>query len=155
MADRECVLRFIAFFIDPWEKYSAYDLDGFLNQAMTKINNMESHHHEELANEFTKAMDAAYRIFDSDAFRKRYDRDDSRRRPVSKALFDAWSVELARRNPKEINSLVDKREDVINRFIALMKDDSDFDKAISYSTGDPKRVRKRFDAIAQLVTEVL
>ena len=155
MADRECVLRFIAFFIDPWEKYSANDLDGFLNRAMTKINNMDLRYHEELANEFKKAMNAAHRIFGTDAFRKRYHRGDSRRRPVSKALFDAWSVELARCSPEEINRLEEKREQIINRFISLMNADTDFERAISYSTGDPRRVKKRFQAIAQLVSKEL
>ena len=155
MADRECVLRFIAFYVDSWEKYGDNDLNGFLSRTMTKINNMDSRYHEELAEEFKKAMDAAYRIFGREAFRKRYDRDDTRRRPVSKALFDAWSVELARCNLQKIDGLVAKREQIIDRFIALMKSDSDFDRAISYSTGTPQRVKKRFHAIAQLITEEL
>ena len=155
MADRECVLRFIAFYVDPWEKYDDNDLNGFLSRAMTKINNMDSRYQEELAEEFKKAMDAAHRIFGREAFRKRYGRDDTHRRPVSKALFDAWSVELARCNPQEIDRLVAKREHIIDCFIALMNSDSDFDRAISYSTGTPQRVKKRFHAIAQLITKEL
>ena len=155
MADRECVLRFIAFYVDPWEKYDDNDLNGFLSRAMTKLNNMEQRYREVLAEEFEKAMDAAYRIFGREAFRKRYGRADTHRRPVSKALFDAWSVELAGCDPQEINRLVEKREKIIDRFIALMNSDSDFDRAISYSTGDPRRVKKRFHAIAQLITKEL
>ncbi len=155
MADRECVLRFIAFYADAWEKYNDNDLNGYLSRVMNKINGMAPKEREVLAENFEKAMEAAYRIFGSEAFRKRYNVGDSHRRPVSKALFDAWSVELARRSSQEINRLVDKREDVIDRFIALMNDDSDFDRAISYSTGDPHRVKKRFEAISLLVTEVL
>ena len=155
MADRECVLRFIAFFIDPWDKYDDNDLNGYLSRAMTKINNIDPEYLEVLAENFEKAMDAAYRIFGSEAFRKRYDRDDSHRRPVSKALFDAWSVELGSCDPQEIDRLVAKRDQIINRFISLMNTDSDFDRAISYSTGDPKRVKKRFEAVAQLVTKEL
>ena len=100
-------------------------------------------------------MDAAYRIFGRKAFRKQYDRDHTNRRPVSKALFDAWSVELAGCSPQGINRLVAKREEIINHFIALINADSDFDRAISYSTGTPQRVRKRFHEIAQLVTKEL
>ena len=155
MADRECVLRFIAFYVDPWEKYDDNDLNGFLSGVMTKINNMDTRYHEELAEEFKKAMDAAYRIFGSEAFRKRYDRNESHRRPISKALFDAWSVELARYAPQEIDRLVEKREHIIDRFIALINSDSEFDRAISYSTGTPQRVKKRFHAIAQLVAKEL
>jgi hypothetical protein len=155
MADRECVLRFIAFYIDPWEKYDDNDLNGYLSRTMRKINDMNPNYREELAGDFKKAMDAAYRIFGSEAFRKRYSRDDSRRRPVSKALFDVWSVELARRSPQEIDKLVEKREDVLEHFISLINRDRDFETAISSSTGNPQRVKKRFHAISQLVTEVM
>ena len=152
MADRECVLRFIAFYVDSWKQYDANDLNGYLGQAMRKINKMDQIYRQELAGEFEKAMDAAYRIFGKYAFRKRYDRHDTQRRPVSKALFDAWSVQLAGCTPQEIDRLVEKREQIMDRFIALMNEDSDFDKAISYSTGTPQRVKKRFHEIAQLVT---
>jgi len=42
MADRECVLRFMAFHIDPWEEYASNDLDGYLGTAMEKINRMKA-----------------------------------------------------------------------------------------------------------------
>ncbi|MDE0043808.1 MAG: DUF262 domain-containing protein [Candidatus Poribacteria bacterium] len=155
MADRECVLRFIAFYVDAWEEYNDNDLNGYLNRAMKKTNAMDPEYREVLAKDFEKAMDAAYLIFDREAFRKRYDRDDSRRRPVSKALFDAWSVGLARCAPHEIRRLVVKREHLVNRFISLMNEDSDFDRAISYSTGTPQRVKKRFHAIAELIAKEL
>lgn len=155
MADRECVLRFLAFFMDSWEEYDDNNLNGYLGRTMTKINEMDPRYREMLAEEFEKAMDAAYRIFGKEAFRKRYDRDDSRRRQVSKALFDAWSVELARCSSQDIDRLVEKREQIIDSFISLMKSDSDFERAISYSTGDPRQVKKRFHAIAQLVSQEL
>ena len=60
--------------------------------------------------------------------------------------------QLAGCTPQEIDRLVEKREQIMDRFIALMNEDSDFDKAISYSTGTPQRVKKRFHEIAQLVT---
>lgn len=155
MADRECVLRFLAFYIDSWEEYDANDLDGYLGRAMAKINGMTLEEREAVSEDFKKAMRAAYNIFGDDAFRKLSDQANSRRFPVSKALFEVWSVELARRLPKEIDRLVQKREDVINHFIELLIDDGDFERAISYSTGDPRRVRKRFATIAELVRKEL
>ncbi len=155
MADQECVLRFIAFYIDSWVQYDANDLNGYLGQTMRKINDMDPSYREVLAEEFEKAMDAAYRIFGRKAFRKQYERDDTNRRPVSKALFDAWSVELAGCDPQEIDRLVAKREQIIDRFIELIDSDSEFDRAISYSTGTPRRVKKRFHAISQLVSQEL
>ena len=153
MADRECVLRFLAFYVDPWEDYDANDLDGYLCRAMTNINAMTLERRDTIAEDFKKSMQTALDIFGDDAFRKRYNRDDSRRRPVSKALFEAWSVQLARCSPEQISRLVNKREEVIDQFVSLMNKDSDFDNAISYSTGIPRRVKKRFSAIQQLVQE--
>ena len=40
MADRECVLRFLAFYISSPEKYAANDLDAFLSTTMKSINGM-------------------------------------------------------------------------------------------------------------------
>ena len=154
MADRECVLRFLAFNIDTWEEYNTDDLDGYLGRAMTKINAMSEDDRERIALDFEKAMRAAFRIFGDDAFRKRNDTKHSRR-PVNRALFEAWSVQLARCSAVEIEELIDKREEVKKRFISLMNEDGDFDRAISYGTGTPRRVKKRFGAIAELTAEVL
>ena len=97
MADRECVLRFLAFHISPWEKYSVNDLDGHLGRTMKQINQMDSRERKRISKDFEKSMKAAFRIFGKDAFRKRYDPTE-KRRPVSKALFEVWSVGLARRS---------------------------------------------------------
>ena len=154
MADRECVLRFLAFYIQPWEKYSANDLDGYLVVAMKKVNAMSPDKRADLLMEFKKAMRAAFDLFGRSAFRKQYRLRD-RRRPVSKALFEAWSVGLARRSDEEIGVLADKRRAVIREFISLMKSDWEFEAAISASTGSPARVRKRFRAIDELIGRCL
>ena len=155
MADRECVLRFIAFHVNPWEEYSENDLDGYLGRTMKKVNAMDARERDRISEDFRKAMKAAFYIFRNDAFRKRYSKGEDRRRPISKALFEAWSVGLARRSDSEINILMNKHEQVNSRFISLMNEDEEFDKAISYSTGIPVRVRKRFQAIDKLIKECL
>ena len=150
MADRECVLRFLAFYIEPWEKYYAHDLDGYLGFTMKKINVIDPCKRADLLGDFKRAMRAASGIFGRSAFRKQYNRND-RRRPVSKALFEAWGVGLARRSEDEIEGLVNQRESVIDQFMELMNNDSEFEAAITYSTGSPTRVRKRFQAIEELI----
>ena len=154
MSDRECVLRFLAFHIDPWEAYAANDLDGYLGSAMRKINQMNPQQRDALTADFKKAMRAASDIFSEDAFRKRTSPDD-RRKPINRALFEAWSVGLARRSPEQIKIFVDQGEIVRQRFISLMQDDREFDTAISYSTGARLRVLKRFQAIDTLIQECL
>ena len=150
MADRECVLRFLAFHVEPWERYSANDLDGYLGNTMKKINRMNSYEREVLTKDFRKAMRSAFNIFENDAFRKRYESHENRR-PINKALFESWSVGLARRSDQEIGFLVHNREKVIHEFKSLMNEDREFETAISYSTGTPSRVKKRFRAIEELI----
>ena len=154
MADRECVLRFLAFHIYPWEKYTDNDLDGYLGLAMKKINNMRVDERENLSMDFRKAMHASCEIFQNQAFRKPFTEGERRRR-INKALFDAWAVGLARRSEDQIAALVDSRKKVAREFVSLVENDWEFDDAITYSTGTPSRVRKRFQAIDELIERCL
>ena len=154
MADRECALRFLAFRIDPWEKYSSSDLDGFLGAAMRKINAMSVSEREALRADFNRSMWAAYDIFKGDAFRKRY-HQAGRSNPVSKALFEAWSVQLARCSDSDLQILKERSDQVREAFIQLMVTNREFDVAISYSTGARQRVETRFSAIQDLVRGAL
>lgn len=154
MADRECVLRFLSFYLSSPDQYSENDLDKHLSATMETINGMSDSQRNETTAAFDKAMTAAYAIFGNDAFRKRSDWKHYRR-PVSRALFEVWSVHLARLDQHQIDAIVADRHRVVEKFMQLMNIDRDFDIAISYSTGGPQRVRKRFDAVGQLLSEVL
>lgn len=154
MAGRECALRFLAFRLTDWREYSTNDLDGFLNAAMQRLNNLSTQELREFRADFDRAMETATAIFQNDAFRKRYDAD-APRNPISKALFEAWSVTFASLTDDERSTLVARRNVVKQSFIDLMVNDREFEVAVSYSTGSPGRVHKRFLAIEQLVVEVL
>lgn len=154
MADRECALRFVAFHIDPWEEYTANDLDGYLGLAMRKVNRMSPIERHELSKDFRRAMRASHHIFENLAFRKPFN-DEERRRPISKALLETWGVGLVRRSKDEIEVLVENRKRVIKEFQSLIRNDQDFGVAITYSTGTPSRVRKRFQAIDELIARCL
>jgi len=153
MADRECVLRFLAFHIEPWENYSSNNLDGYLGSIMAYVNKTNPRRLDLLTADFNKAMRAALEIFGKDAFRKPSG-PAGRRRPINRALFETWSVQLARCSQDQINVLVKRRKEVRRRFKLLMAEDDEFDRAVSYSTGTPRRVRKRFRAVKQLVEEL-
>lgn len=154
MADEECILRFLAFHIDPWEEYSTRSLDRHLGEAMRKINNMDESERDRLSADFKKAMCAAYDIFGWHAFRKLYNPRALGRFPINRALFEAWSVGLARRSDKKIEILVENKEKIVRDFVWKMEDD-DFLAAISASTGDPVKVRKRFRVVDKIIGEGL
>lgn len=154
MGDRECVLRFLSFFINPWENYSERSFDSHLSGAMEQLNDMDASERQELTAVFKKAMQAAVDIFGREAFRK-WRAEDDYRRPVNKPLFETWSVGLARCTGEQIRVLVKDRAHIIDRFRELLNDDLDFHQAITSSTGGAASIKKRFRAIEDLIREHL
>lgn len=153
MADRECVLRFAAFSLTPYTQYKVPDFDGFLNETMRRMNNSPETQLAELEKQFRKAMDAAYRLFGADAFRKRFNPGHSRY-AISKALFETWSVNLAALDETEIAALEQEKEKLIFKFMQLMGT-REFNDAVSQGTGDIKKVGIRFSEIERIIQEVL
>lgn len=153
MADREMVLRFIAFNLTPPERYERADLDLFLKDAMSQLNNLSRPKVANLRQKFQFAMAASQRIFGNDAFRKRYDKNHNRY-PINKALFEAVSVALGRRSEEDIQKLERESERVRDGLMRAFAD-RDFERAISQGTGDPAKVRRRFQRVDQVLDEVL
>lgn len=154
MADRECILRYLAFTITPYDIYDN-DFDKFLNQAMIAINKMSGQQRDILEQKFKRAMIAARDIFGRNAFRKRF-KADGPRHLINKALFEVWSVNFNQLNDEELKVLQDRKEILEQKFIALMNaPDRKFYDAVSQGTGSPKKVRLRFRAIEQIIEETL
>ncbi len=157
MADREFILRFLAFVIYPYSEYKATEFDSFLSDVMAEINGMSEKELNDLERKFSQAMTAAYEIFGNDAFRKR-DRLNASRKPVNKALFESWSVNFSKLNHEQIQTLIERKDQLKDGFIRLMNDrevEPRFDSAISQGTGDTRKVKRRFSGIEQLIQEVL
>lgn len=150
MADRECVLRFLAFRIQPWESYGSNDLDSFLGNAMKLLNTYNDTEREALELEFRDTMLSAYGIFRDDCFRK-ISHTNGRRSPISKALFEAWSVGIARASSKTIDLMIANADLVVEDFVTLLATDTEFVESITYGTGDGRRIRKRFSSIECLI----
>jgi uncharacterized protein with ParB-like and HNH nuclease domain len=157
MADREFILRFLAFVIHPYNEYKATEFDSFLSEVMAEINRMSDQDINDLELKFTKAMTTAYEIFGNDAFRKR-SRADAPRSPINKALFESWSVNFSKLDAEQIKTLIERKEQLKEGFIRLMNDrevEPKFETSISVGTGDTRKVKRRFSAIEQLIQEVL
>jgi hypothetical protein len=155
MADREFVLRYLAFMVRPYTEYKVKDYDGFLNDSMAEINRLAGADAGQLAafeKAFGRAMGTAYAIFGKDAFRKRFKRGD-RRKPINKALFESLSVNLAKLSDEALATLVAQKEVVKDRLIELTG--TNFVEAISQSTGDTSKVQTRFSKIELLLRSVL
>ncbi len=154
MADRECVLRFIAFHLQPLEEYKG-NLDAFLVNAMGSLNNnMSEEQLASLNDDFRRAMRFAAALFGTEAFRKPPKKGIERKSPINKPLFESWSVNLARVDESQGQRLIDRRKNVQDRFNDLMEEDR-FVESISIGTQWNDRVATRFERIKKLLQEVL
>ena len=155
MADRECVLRFSAFMLKGYKNYGRGDWDLFLNNAMGTLNTIPGPEVRELAKQFMKAMNTAAVLFREDAFRKPTPKDQRRRAPINKALFEAWSVNLANLDSRQTETLISRREILLEGFNRLMDENGPFVQAISLGTSSVKKVQIRFSVIEELIRETL
>lgn len=153
MADREMVLRYLAFRMTDPRNYKGGDLDAFLRAAMSQIGAMPESAIEELKQDFTRAMWAARDVFGEYAFRKR-NRGSHYRLPVNKPLFETESISLAKLSDDELDLLRLRSELVSEKFLDLM-DDASFIDSISYATGDVAKLRFRFEAMEKMLGDVL
>ncbi|GAA1202278.1 DUF262 domain-containing protein [Streptomyces rhizosphaericus] len=152
MADREMVLRFMAFrMVDPSEHVQR-DFDQFLVDSMHRINRLDDAQRVGLALEFQRAMRCATDLFGEHAFRKW--KGGSGKSPINKALFETVAVNLGALRDGDREHLVAYRDRVLEGFFELMKD-WDFDRSISVATGDPKKVRTRFEMMGELFWGIL
>ncbi|MEI8033749.1 MAG: DUF262 domain-containing protein [Chlorobiaceae bacterium] len=166
MDDRECVLRFLAFHLIDYTQYGRREqrdrsgrviqqnLDGFLSEAMERLNALgkanDDQRLSELSAAFRRAMVNAQAIFGNQAFRKMYKRG-AKRTQISKPLFEVWSVLLGQ---YDLTVLQGKREEIIDGFISLMNQ-VDFNKAVSLGTGSAKSVYTRFERVDTLLQEIV
>lgn len=154
--DREAILRFLSFF--PMAHPPVFDppLENFLNGSLESLNDETLDgmiYRHLLEQRFLAAMITAAALFDGNAFRVPTDAEEGGEmdaRPVDPALFETWSVCLARLGPAETERLLARREEVIKAFTELLHDHG-FAAATAPGTDDPDSVRARFTAIHDLV----
>ncbi|WP_413801834.1 DUF262 domain-containing protein [Streptomyces iranensis] len=154
MNDREMALRFAAFWLmgtDGYAKYAA--MDPFLQRTTTMLDNEKDVTEArvgDLVAAFRKAMVNARLVFGEQAFRK-WPLESFGRNPINRALFEAWSITLAK---YETGDLERRREAIVDAARFLMTNDYQYLEAITSSTGDVRRVMLRFDVTAKIAEEV-
>ena len=154
MADREFVLRVLAFMQVSYTEFQSQDLDSFLNNRMKSLNAANSSEIEELKARFTRAMKRAHALFGRRAFRKVMPWDKGLN-PVNRALFEVWAVTLDSLSDREFDELLGRKEALQLGFENLMVSDDLFYRAVSQSTGNFTTVRVRFERVQNLVADVL
>lgn len=149
MLDRDFANRFLCFYLFGYKNYVP-DLDTFMSKAMASINDKTEEERELIKEDFTQAMDLAYKIFGDAAFRKVIN-ENSRLPPINKALFDAIATQFALLSNEERSLLYEHRIAFKAGLRNLLMNDSLFFTSISSSTGDRNRVIYRHHQIESLI----
>lgn len=151
MQDRDFANRFVAFYL-MLKEYKG-DLDYFLNEGMAYLNNSNPEELNSIEQAFARSMDVCYRIFRANTFRKIL-RNDERRHPISKAIFDAMSVNVAKLHNDEQEYLVQNRRAFVAKYKELC-DDPSFNDAVSNWTGSIHSVTTRFNMVDKMINNFL
>jgi hypothetical protein len=149
MDDREVVLRFCAFALDRVDGYLRVGaMDAFLETTTSKLDDpsqVSDERLDQLESDFSSAMTSAYEVFGTHAFRK-WPLSSERNNPINRPLFECWSVVLMQ---FDIRDLKKRKERIVTAARTLMSSDREYIDAITSSTGDPHRVRRRFQLTEQ------
>ena len=149
MIDREFCLRYIAFTIVPLEEYRG-NMDERLNDTMEYINKTDENELFKIAADFENVMLYSNKLFGKYAFRKMA--ADGRRRPINKALFEAWSNVIYNMSSDEKEKLLKCKNALYEHFIRLC-DDYNFQSNLRGS--DKSSVLNRINSIKEIVQYVL
>ena len=151
--DKDFVSRFIAFYLQGFDAYKPdADLDSFVNDGMeilSKKVEVKSSSVEAMEKEFSRALCIAEKIFGEDAFRKRLNKNDSRK-PLNKAYFEVLTVTFSKLSDEEASFLIKQKELLQANLIRLMNRPV-FLTSISTGTGMHDRVQTRFRGVVDAI----
>ncbi|MCZ4618456.1 DUF262 domain-containing protein [Rhodococcus qingshengii] len=155
MQDREAALRFLAFrMISNISQYEEFGtLERLLDWATAQLDNellVPDSDLELLFNDFESSMEKATIVFGSHAFRKWPLDSSDRLSPINRALFESWAISLAEPSIQYVKKY---REFIVEKARYAMTYDQDYLASISSSTGNPGRLRKRFEVADEIVRE--
>jgi hypothetical protein len=149
MKDQEAVLRYISFRVIDYDKYYKNDMDDFLGVAMKKINKELSRHDiDELKNDFRRVMGLTLRLFGYRNFR--IPTSYSRGR-INIAVLESVGSFFSKKTDKFI---LNNKETIIDNYFNRLMVNEEYLDAVKISTGDSKRVKKRFDLANKILGEV-
>ena len=122
MQDREFILRFFALQIN-YEFFSdkQWTLDEYLNQTMKKMNDLDDSKIFDIANKLSKSLEYAYKIFGEYAFRRITEVHGGRKNQINVGLFESWTYNLSKLTEIQLETLVEKNEELKKYFLELLE----------------------------------
>ena len=144
MVDRELALRFVAFWRCGPEGYLRNDsLESFLLRATRSLDDeceIDEFALVDIRTAFERGLTLAQEMFGQYAFRK-WPIGLDRLAPINRALFETWTVELARTDQAVVRENAEKIRDLARHGMAS---DTKYTQSISSATGDVRAVQMRF-----------
>ena len=144
MRDREAVNRFAGFYVLGWAAYEKGDMDAFLARTIEHLNGTDEKVLSTLRRRFERSMRSNYQLFRRHSFRKSLVAESKKRSVVNIALFDVLSWAFARMPNGAVEADGEEIADSIKQLIK----DSEFERAITYSTNSTAPVHTRFKMVA-------
>ncbi len=146
MLDREFVNRFLAFYLI--ERGDSEDMDAYYNRVLELIAQMDQAQRDTIRDVFFESLDVLFKLFDKWAFCKldKYPKT----KPINKVLFEVMTVSMARLKEEE-RRRVSEAKGALEKYVAMLSGDSEFLDLISVSTGEPSRVRRRYEIANQFL----
>jgi len=149
MRDREFVNRFCAFQILSFNEYNG-DMDGFLAEALCRMNEMADSELSALSEQFRLGLKNNYALFGKHAFRKSL-AGREHRTALNLSFWDVMSTLLSKCDQALIIGLKSELRQCVSNLVR----DEHFNQAITSSTHSVSRVRDRFDVARMALREVL
>jgi len=149
MRDRELINRFCAFSVIGLSEYRG-NMDDFLEATLKRMNKMPPELLVDLSVRFRSSMRCNFKVFGHHAFRKRIE-GSTRRSPLNVALFDVFSVLMARYDEVGIA----KHAEGIQVAFDTLAGMPDFQASITLGTNQANRVETRFAMVDEMLVRVI
>jgi hypothetical protein len=144
MADRELILRFLAFSNQPYTEYQP-PLNKFLDNAMEYLKKLDQQRLDQLEQQLWTALETCEKLFRKNIFSKSI---VGGKHILNTALFDGWTVLIGPLSDGEIHQLKLNKRDLIRDFKSCLKKD-----CISTDKAGKDAVITRFQTIESLINK--
>lgn len=157
MKDVELVLRFASFFHNTHINYKS-PIKNFLNNEMTRFQNISDKDAEQLRNAFKNSVSIVKSLLGNNAFKRYYKGNENNpngyweRSRFNASLFDILMDSFARVDKNNVYANLDA---IREAFIELLTTDSEFIDAIEIGTSQERKVNRRFDKWRNTLNSIL
>lgn len=149
MNDHELVLRFLAFYHMDYAS-SKKTITPFLDEMMKYLKKAPAESLEQLEQAYHMALKRSWDLFGETAFEK----PESRGKKNS-ALYEVWTVNLARLKDTEAKKLINAKIKVMKKHDEIIRSNKIYSDAISFSTKNKEYFRIRHERVKKIIQEVL